>query len=298
MPRGARFLPILATFIGIGLFSTMDAFIKSAAIAIGAYSALFLRTLIGTAIMLPLWKVTRTSWPTRAVLRIHLVRGAVITAMALSFFFALVRLPLAEAIALSFVAPLIALFLAATLLGETIKRRTIFAALLSLVGVGIIVAGRVGRERMSDDAAIGLAALALSAILYAWNLVLQRQQALVAKPIEVATFQNGVVCAILLIAAPFLLVLPDQTTLGYIVTGAILATSAAIVLSWAYGRAEAQVLVPIEYTGFLWAAVLGWIMFREPVTPAIVAGAALIVIGCWMATWQRPKRARPPQSSA
>ncbi len=297
-----RFLPIIATFVGIGLFSAMDAFMKSAAIAVGAYSALLLRTAIGTAIMLPVWAVTGTKWPTRAVLRVHLIRGAVIAAMALSFFFALIRLPLAEAIALSFIAPLIALFLAATVLGETIRPRAIAAAVLGVIGVAIIVAGRIGRERMSDDAAIGLAALSLSAVLYAWNLVLQRQQALIAKPVEVATFQNGVVCAILAVAAPFLLIWPDPETLRHIAYGAGLATGAAIALSWAYGRAEAQVLVPIEYTGFLWAAAFGYWMFGEAVTPAILAGAALIVLGCWIASTGpaklTPADAPPPQSSA
>ena len=50
-----------------------------------------------------------------------------------------------------------------------------------------------------------------------------------------------------------------------------------------YGRAEAQALLPIEYTAFVWAAIMGWWMFAEPVTLATLLGVALIVIGCWIA---------------
>jgi len=49
---------------------------------------------------------------------------------------------------------------------------------------------------------------------------------------------------------------------------------------WGYARAEAQVLVPIEYTGFLWAALFGWLQFSEEVGIATVGGALLIVVGC------------------
>ncbi|MEY4056480.1 MAG: hypothetical protein RL519_1815, partial [Pseudomonadota bacterium] len=49
------------------------------------------------------------------------------------------------------------------------------------------------------------------------------------------------------------------------------------------GRAEAQALLPIEYTAFIWAALFGWLVFAEPVAVETLAGVALIVIGCWIA---------------
>lgn len=282
--------PVLATITGIALFSAMDAAIKSAALEIGAYSAYFLRCVIGLAMIAPVWRARGGKWPNRRVLKIHLLRGVVVAFMGWTFFMSLVRLPLAEAIALSFIAPLIALYLAAALLGEKIERRAIIAAVLGLAGVLVIVGGRIGGERMSDEALLGLVALLLSAILYAWNLVLQRQQALVASPTEVGTFQNGVVALVLLMGAPMLLVLPEGAVWVDITLGAILAVGAAVMLSWAYARAEAQKLVPIEYTGFLWASLLGWWFFGEQVTLTTAFGAVLIVIGCWIATRRRPEQ--------
>ena len=230
-------LPVIATIVGIGLFSAMDAVMKSAAIAIGAYSAYMLRCAIGFFLIAPFWWTTTRKWPERKVLKIHLIRGSVMAIMGWSFFFALVRLPLAEAIALSFIAPLVALYLAAILLKETIRPQAIIAAILGLVGVIVIVGARIGRERMTEDATIGLASLMLSALLYAWNLVLQRQQALVASPSEVSTFQNGIACLVLLSGAPFLLEIPEGFVWVELGAGALLAVGAALFLTWAYARA-------------------------------------------------------------
>ena len=132
-------------------------------------------------------------------------------------------------------------------------------------------------------------------MLYALNLVLQRKQALLSSPVEIATVQNLFMAMILGLAAPWWLEWPDAHALGLIALSSMLATCALLMLSWAYARAEAQALVPVEYTGFLWAALFGWVMFDEPVGAATVAGAVLIVIGSWMAARQE-MAANPPHS--
>ena len=290
MPFDSRLMPLFVTMFGIGLFAAMDACMKSAALVVGAYSALLLRNAIGFAVVTPLWLSLGGRWPRPHVLRIHLKRGVVVAFMAYTFFYALVRLPLAEAIALSFVAPLIALYLAALLLGETIERRAVVAALLGLAGVVVIIGSKLGTQDLDRESVLGLSAMAFSTVLYAWNLVIQREQALVARPAEVATFQNGVVALTLLPLAPLLFVLPQGDTWHDIGAAALLATGAAMALAWAYARAETQVLVPIEYSAFLWAALFGWLFFREALGPGTVAGAVLIVIGCWIAARRRPEQ--------
>lgn len=278
--------PIVMAIVGIGLFAAMDAVMKGAALAVGAFSAFFLRCIIGFCIIAPIWWLTNRRWPENSVLKIHLVRGFITAFMGWSFFYSLIYLPLAEAIALSFIAPLIALYLAAVLLEEKVHPRAYFAAILGLAGVIIIIAGKLGRADLNEDAAWGLAALMLSAVLYAWNLVLQRQQALVAKPAEVSMFQNGIVVVVLLAGTPFLLEWPELAIWNYLGAGAVFAVGATLCLSWAYARAEAQRLVPIEYSAFLWAVVFGWFLYDEAITLATLAGTTLIVLGCWIATRQ------------
>lgn len=275
--------PFLAAFLGVATFSVMDALMKSASLAVGAYSAMTIRSGIGLLIALPLWRLSGWSRPTHEALRLHAVRGVVSAAMAVSFFHGLTLLPMAEAIALSFIAPLIALYLAAVVLGERIGRPAIWASLLGLAGVLLIAGTRIGDGAQDTGALWGVGWILLSAVLFAWNLILQRQQALVAKPFEVASFQNAVVGAVLLLFAPWFLTMPENETLGWITGAAVLAVVSAAWLSWAYARAEAQVLVPLEYSAFLWAALCGWLFFGERLTLATVAGTVLIVVGCWIA---------------
>ena len=74
----------------------------------------------------------------------------------------------------------------------------------------------------------------------------------------------------------------------------LLTVCGAMALAWAYARAEAQTLVPIEYSGFLWASALGWLFFQEAVTWPTLAGTMLIVTGCLMATRKgKPAQAEP-----
>ncbi|MBB4857351.1 S-adenosylmethionine uptake transporter [Novosphingobium chloroacetimidivorans] len=288
--------PVLAVVLGIALFSGMDAAIKGAALMAGVYSALLIRNLIGVAMIVPIWLAGPRRWPSPAVLRLHILRSSANAAMMVLFFVGIVRLPIAEGIAISFIAPLIALYLAAVMLGETIRRQAVIASLLGIAGVGVIVADRFGTGTPDHDTLIGLAAIIASAVLYAINLVLQRKLALLAGPIEVTLFQNLVIFALLALAAPWLAILPSLPALGLITLGAALATSALALLAWGYARAETQVLVPIEYTAFLWAALLGWVFFDEPVGAATLAGTLLIVLGCWIGT-RDPERARTEQTA-
>ena len=280
LPAGT-FLPVLAATLAIAFFSAMDAVMKGLTLAIGTYNAIFWRMLIGLALSAILYLGSRRSWPARSTLRIHLVRGAVSTVMAIAFFWGLARVPMAEAIALTFVAPLIALYLAALLLGETVGRRAVIASLIGFAGVVVIVGFRASSGGERD--LWGAASLLLSAALYAYNIILMRQQALVAGPVEVAFFQNLIVASLLLPASPFLAVLPGAEHWPTIVFAALLAFVSLLLFAWAYARAEAQKLAPLEYTALVWAALFGFVVFGEQVIWSTLVGAALIIGGCLLA---------------
>lgn len=290
-PPAAPLRPILAALVAVACLSVMDAFMKEAALAAGAYSATLTRAVFGTSIAVPLWLASGARWPGRQALRLHLLRGVLSAFMALTFFFALTILPLAETIAISFVAPVISLYLAAVFLHERIHPRAIIAAVLGLAGTLVIVGARIGTGGAAWDGglALGLAAILTSTLLYAVNLVVARAQAQVAGPLEIASFHSGVGSLVLALGAPALFVLPGPGALGDIAAAAVMTVTGAVLLGWAYARAEAQVLVPLEYSAFVWAAILGWMVFAEPLTAPVAIGAALIVVGCLTATRRHPE---------
>lgn len=280
----------LVACTGIAIFCCMDAVMKGLGLAIGAYSALLWRSVAGIGFTAIAWGLTRPRWPSAALLRLHVGRGIVVAGMASLWFYAITVVPLAEAIAISFVAPLAAIFLAGLFLGERVGARAVAGSLLALGGVGVIVTRKLGQPH-GPDAAIGIAAVLGSAMLYAVNLVLQRHQAQRAGPQEIAFFQTLTVLACLAIFAPWAARLPEPAHWPLIVGAALFATISLLLLSWAYARAEAQVLVPTEYTGFIWLSILGWLFFGEALSWATLAGAVLLVGGCFLAL--RPAR-RPP----
>ncbi len=282
------FIPFMVAAAGIGTFSLMDVAMKDLALSLGTYNAVMWRNCLGALFMGLLFIGTRQKWPPAHILKIHLWRGMVASVMSISFFWSLTKLPFAEAIGLSFIAPVIALYLAAVILGETIGREAVWASLAGLGGVVIIMAGRLSGQ-YTNGHLWGAAAVLFSAVVFAYNLILARKQAQVAGPIEIAFFQNLFVAATLSFAAPWFLQ-PIGTAHAPLIGGAaILSIISLLLLSWAYARAEAQILIPVEYTAFVWAALFGWLFFAEPVTVPVLLGTVLIVSGSLIAARAKPE---------
>lgn len=265
----------------------MDVVMKGLALEIGAYNAMFWRSIISVLLAGILFLWHRPAWPSASVIKLHVWRGTVISLMGFLFFWGLKYLPVAEAIGLTFIAPLLALYLAAIILKEHITKRAVLASLIGFSGALIVITGRLNGE-YNEDVGRGIAAVLLSAVLYAYNLILQRQQALLAKPIEIGFFHNGTVIVLFTLLAPFLAVPPSLSLAPNLFAAAALGLVSLLMMSWAYARAPASTLLPIEYTAFAWAALLGWLVFSENVTFTTVIGTALIVSGCLVAAWHRP----------
>lgn len=283
--------------LGIALFSGMDAVMKGLVLAIGTYTTMFWRNLAGIGMSGMLYLPRRNGWPSRSTMRIHVARGMLSTGMGFLFFWGLGRVPLAQAIALAFIAPLIALFLAAVMLKEKVGGRTVGASLIAFAGVIVIFVGQA-QAQLGREALIGSLAVLTSAALYALNIILMRRQALVADPLEISFFQSVIVTGMLALFAPFAgLTLPPLGQWPMILLAAFLAISSMILLGWAYARAEASYLAATEYTSFLWAALFGWLVFREALSPYTLAGAALIVAGCILAA-RKPEEASPALEAA
>jgi S-adenosylmethionine uptake transporter len=293
----APILPILACCLGIFVLTAMDAVMKGLVLAVGVYNTLFWRSTFAAAAGGIAWAFGPRAWPARIVLGLFVKRAFVIAFITVLFFWGLARLPLAEAIAISFVAPLVALYLAAVLLGERIGRSAIWGSIAGMAGVLVIVAGKFGQAEFSEDAALGVVSVLLSAVGYAYNLILMRQQAQVASVREIAFYQNVILLLIFAAAAPFVgIVVPTDNWLEVGVVTALNLTGLTV-LTWAFARAEAQYLVPTEYTAFIWAAALGWAVFDETVGWTTIAGAGLIVAGCLIVALTKPKLVVPIEAA-
>lgn len=282
-----------AALAAVALLSIMDAVMKHLVIALGIFVVSVWRSLLNLGIAAALYLPRRLPWPTHGTLRIHVVRGVIVTVMAMLFFWGIARVPLAQGIALTFIAPLIALLLAALMLGEQVGPRSILGSLAAFAGVVVIVLGQA-RAQLGPQVLAGSAAILGSALCYAVNIVMMRRQAQSAKPLEINFFQSLTVMAMWVGAVVFLG--PPEFPRGqmlWLVLASLMSTGGGLLFAWAYARTEAGYLAVTEYSGFLWASALGWVVFSENVSLYTVGGAALIVAGCIIAA--RSKASAPPE---
>jgi S-adenosylmethionine uptake transporter len=267
----------------VGALSIMDAVMKHLVLAIGIIAVSVWRAAANMGIATLLYLPRRAGWPSRSTMKIHIGRSVILTVMAFLFFWGIGRVPLAQAIALTFIAPLLSLLLAALVLDEKIGRRSIAGSILAFGGVIIIVFGQA-RADVGPGVLLGTAAIIGSALCYAVNIVLMRHQALAAKPLEINFFQCLTILLLWIAVLP-LIGLPvwPGNQWPWVAVASLLSTSGTLLFAWAYARGEASYLSVTEYSGFLWASALGWLVFREPVSLYTVGGAALIVAGCLIA---------------
>ena len=273
----------VAALAAVAVLSIMDALMKHLVLAIGIVAVSIWRAIANLSISGGLYLPRRLPWPSRRTLAIHVARGVVVTVMAVLFFWGIGRVPLAQAIALTFIAPLIAMVLSPLVLGEQLAGRSIAGAAAAFAGVVVIVFGQAKAE-VRPDVLLGIAAILASAICYSVNILMMRRQALAARPLEINFFQSLVVMIIWLGALP-LAGIPQwpHGQAAWIVVASLLSTGGGLLFSWAYARGEASYLAVTEYSGFIWASALGWLVFSERVSLYTLAGAVLIVGGCLVA---------------
>ena len=287
---GKAFVVALAA---VALLSIMDAVMKHLVLVIGILAVSVWRSLANLGLSAALYLPRQLPWPDSTTLKIHIARGVLGTVMAFLFFWGIGRVPLAQAIALTFIGPLIALGLASVFLKEQIGPRSVSGSVVAFAGVLVIMFGQA-HAQVGERVLLGSAAIIGSALCYAGNIVIMRRQALAARPLEINFFQSLTVMTCWIAVVPFV-GMPSAAgwQWTWIAVAAILSTSGSLLYSWAYARGEASYLSVTEYSAFIWASALGWVIFHEGVSLFTLAGALLIVGGCILAA--RPKIAAPPE---
>ncbi len=280
-PRTAA-LALAAAALAAACFIGMDSTAKLLGERYNTAQLTFLRFASGALFAVPLWLWRRTPLPARPQWRWHLLRSVLLLAALLTWFFSLQRLPLVQAVGVGYTAPLFISLLAMWLLHER-PSRWIWAALaLGAVGVGVALWPELRAADAPGSSARlwGMAAAAVSAITYAGVVVLARHQAQRDALWTILLVQN--LLPVLVLAGPMLwLWQPLQPAdLPLLLLMGALATAGLLCITWAFTHIEASRAAPMEYTGLVWAGLLGYVVFGEVPTAWTWSSAALIMLGC------------------
>lgn len=279
MPRVLRALPYLQAAGGVAALCVLDAAVKHLTFGLALLLVVFGRYATGTVFALLVWQWQGRPPFTRDMLVPHLVRGTLIALTATLFFYAIHRLPLAEAITLSFTAPLMIPPLAQLFIGEKMRGPVLGAAALGFVGVLVTVQGA---PSFSGERLPALAAILAASLTYALSAIAMRSRAALDGATRL-TLSGSVIPLMLL--APFAIgeALPAPDTWLWFAAAGLFGNLGIQLLARAYAEVEVQVLGVLEFTALFWAALFGWLLFDESVRPQVWVGAAIIASACLLA---------------
>jgi drug/metabolite transporter (DMT)-like permease len=276
-----KFGPALRAASGIAVLSIMDAVIKGMAAFYPIFQVAFLRFACGSLIVAAVVSVMRPGWPNRETVLANSLRSVIAVVTAVSFFYALGQLPLAETLVLSFLSPMFIALFGLLMLKERVDVRIIGAIAIGFAGTLIVVLGQT-EEANSARSWTGVAAALTSAVTYALSLVLLRQRAQRDKFLHIVVFQN---IGPAILVAPFALFFwqpLDLMHLGWFMLMGLLGFTGHMLMVTAYAKAEAARLAPLEYTALIWAVLIGYGVFSEIPTWATLGGGLLIVAAAAM----------------
>ena len=279
-----RVPPALVLLLAILAGSCMDATIKFLQHSNHTLLVTFGRYLFGAAFSFFIWQRAGKPAITREMWRAHGLRGFVIAGCAVTFFWGLSVLPLAEAVTLSFIYPLLAPFVANVVLKERVRSSSIVCGVIGFAGVLIAVQGAPSSAQAPEHD-LGVAAVLTSAAFFSIAMVLLRERAQKDGAAIVSLMTSFVPCALFAIPTLIFATPPALETWPFFLLMGARAAVFMYLMAQAYSRAEAQQLAPIHYTELIWASIIGFAVFHETVRPQIYMGAALIITACLYATW-------------
>lgn len=289
-PRPDRPLQgIVLMLVGVFLLSVMDTLTKVAVAELSTPVLIAARSAVVMVLVAPL--VVRAGG--LAVLRMrrplgHLLRGVLSVCSMLAFFEALRHLPLATTIAICFAAPLLMTTLSVPLLKERVGAARWAAVLLGLCGVLVIVGPEVAAGSFGVGAVLALAA----AFFYAAAMTCVRWLSSTESDLSMMVSQNACMGLAGLVGLLFVTpTLPSPPMWGVIVASAAFLLASQRLTFRALRVAPVSAVAPFQYTELLWAALFGWLFWREWPGPHVWSGAAIVVAAGLFSIWHERRRA-------
>ena len=202
-------------------------------------------------------------------------------------YFAITRIPIADATALAYAAPIFITVLAIFLLGERIGLRRWLAVLAGFAGVLLIA------RPAADSWDIGVGAAAGSAFTGALVAIWLRKLASSEHPVAIGIYYNNL--GFLLCLGWVLLsgwFVPRGADLGLFLAFGLGCGLQQWLLTVSFRYAEASLLAPYEYLAMVFAAIVGYAFWGEVPVPSTWIGAFVIAASGIFIFARRQKRRR------
>jgi len=289
-------LGILMSLAATMLFSILWSCVKDLSERYPVYEVTFFRNffaIIPVAIML----APRRSWGMLRVRRVsgHIWRAVISVVGMVLGFLSYHLMPLADAVAISFMSPLVVTALSVPLLGERVGIHRWSAVIIGFAGVLVIVNPSRGMFTPGVVVAIcGAIASAVAAITI-------RQLNRTDPPLTIVFYFTVFSTVLTALPLPFLWIMPSGSDWGLLVLMGLTGGVGQYLMTRAFGLAPAAVISPFNYSGLLWATLMGWFLWNDvPQTHVFVGAAVVIASGIYILLRETRKQAlrlTPPSRS-
>lgn len=202
-------------------------------------------------------------------------------------FGAVLLLPLAEASTFGFTVPIFAVILSALLLREPTGPWRWAAVAIGFAGVAIAL--QPGGHHVSP---VGALVALTGAVLTATVTILIRDLSKTERAGTIVFWFTASSLVPLGLAQPFVAELHDAATYGLLVLLGIAGGAAQICLTGALRLAPVAVVMPMDYSSLLWAALFGWWLYGDVPSHTTWIGAPIIAASGLVIVWREQVRRR------
>ncbi|HLU14183.1 MAG TPA: DMT family transporter [Arenimonas sp.] len=260
-------LLMVASTVAFGLMAVC---IRLASSQLHPFEIAFFRNFFGLVFVLPLLfrhgpGILRTN-----KLWLYITRCLIGIASMLAGFWAIVHLPLAQAVALSYSTPLFVTIGAVLVLGEVVRARRWTAVAVGFIGMLLIV--RPGTDAFTAASLVAVGAAVASGSVAISIKFLSRTE----HPDTIVLYTTLIWVPMSLLPALAVWETPAGITWLWIVLAGFLGSTGHMFWTRALKLGDASLLTPISFLQIVVVSVAGWALFGEVLDRWTVLGAAVI----------------------
>lgn len=259
----------------IAAFTTMAVAGRAASLDLDTFEIMLYRSCVGLIIVVIISLAFGTMNQIKFTqLKLHAARNLCHFTGQNLWFYAITVIPLAQVFALEFTTPIWVIILAPFLLNERI---TPIGGLCALAGfIGILIVARPGASGVNA----GLIAAALCAIAFALTALTTRKLTRTQTVTCILFFLTAMQAVFGLVFAGLDgdIAWPSANTLPWVIIIGIAGLAAHFCLTTALSIAPASVVMPIDFARLPIIAVVGIILYNEPVDIWVIVGGTLIFV--------------------
>lgn len=260
----------------ITAFTLMAVAGRAAALNLDTFEIMFYRSCVGFAIVMACAVGFGTLDQVRADrLGLHFIRNVAHFTGQNLWFYAITVIPLAQVFALEFTGPIWVILLSPLILKERIRPLGIAAAIIGFIG--ILLVAKPGATTISP----GIIAAALCAIGFGLTAIFTRLLTKTQTITCILFYLTGMQAIFGLICAGLDgdMALPTAMTLPWVILIGIAGLTAHFCLTKALSIAPATLVMPLDFLRLPIIAVVGIILYAEPVDIWVIVGGTLIFAG-------------------